>query len=161
MTKPGFTKIRDVIIDINECNRRPPPCDLNQLCRTRVHCAGPIGVLHSMDPLKRNNEGSYECICSSGFYAATSDTVASAITASTVTGGAIPDVTIGDCIDIDECSTGGYDCFDHMMCINTIGSYKCECEIGYYWIGGKCNDIDECIRYPDLCVTDRKKILKE
>ena len=67
---------------------------------------------------------------------------------------------IGDCIDIDECSTGGYDCFEHMTCINTIGSYKCQCEIGYYWIGGKCIDIDECVKYPDLCDSERKKDAK-
>ena len=114
--------------------------------------------LQSTDPFYRNNEGSYECICSSGFYAATDDTVASAITASAVVGGAIPDITIGDCIDIDECSTGGYDCFDHMTCINTIGSYRCECQIGYYWIGGRCMDIDECIKYSDLCLSERKRI---
>lgn len=158
MTKPGYIEIRGMIRDIDECKARPAKCNPNQLCRTRVYCVASIYVLKPTDPLYRNNEGSYECICSSGFYAATDDTLASAITASTVVGGAIPDITIGDCIDIDECSTGGYDCFDHATCINTIGSYRCECEIGYYWIGGKCMDIDECIKYSDLCLSDRKRI---
>ena len=42
-----------------------------------------------------------------------------------------------------------------MICINTIGSYKCQCEIGYYWIGGKCIDINECVKYENLCDSDR------
>ena len=84
--------------------------------------------------------------------------MSAAINAATVAGGAVVDIKIGDCVDIDECSTGGYDCFDHMNCINTIGSYKCQCEIGYYWIGGKCIDINECVKYEDLCDSDRKKM---
>ena len=84
--------------------------------------------------------------------------MSAAINAATVAGGAVVDIQIGDCVDIDECSTGGYDCFDHMICINTIGSYKCQCEIGYYWIGGKCIDINECLKYENLCDSDREKM---
>ena len=29
-------------------------------------------------------------------------------------------------------------------CVNTIGSYKCICDVGYRENSGKCLDIDEC-----------------
>lgn len=43
------------------------------------------------------------------------------------------------CIDIDECSLGQTLCPGHSRCINTRGSYRCECEDG--WI----NDGIQCI----------------
>ncbi|KAK3579269.1 hypothetical protein CHS0354_033347 [Potamilus streckersoni] len=46
--------------------------------------------------------------------------------------------------DIDECvsrpCTGA-----NFTCINTMGSYVCDCVRGYRSIGGVCQDIDECI----------------
>ena len=35
-------------------------------------------------------------------------------------------------LDIDECSIRfWYDCLDHQYCINSIGSYTCQCVYGY------------------------------
>ena len=41
--------------------------------------------------------------------------------------------------DIDECSLGAADCHSTLAeCINTEGSYKCECVDGYAWNGTTC-----------------------
>lgn len=45
------------------------------------------------------------------------------------------------CADIDECQTRV--CEDH-FCVNTPGSYICECKNGYEMVDGKCRDVDEC-----------------
>eukprot|EP00731_Ephydatia_muelleri_P013658 Em0007g968a len=48
------------------------------------------------------------------------------------------------CDDIDECSLGITSC-SH-LCVNTIGSFFCECYTGYYLsTDGSCIDIDECL----------------
>ena len=41
-------------------------------------------------------------------------------------------------IDIDECSTGEKMCHKHASCIDTEGSYKCECKPGYNGDGKQC-----------------------
>lgn len=48
------------------------------------------------------------------------------------------------CEDIDECEVDNGGC-DH-ICINTVGSYRCECEEGYQCGQDKhqCIDVDEC-----------------
>lgn len=40
--------------------------------------------------------------------------------------------------DIDECSLKTDDCSDLANCINTDGSYLCECIAGYTGEGGSC-----------------------
>lgn len=46
-----------------------------------------------------------------------------------------------NCSDIDECKS--HKC-QHHLCINTHGSFKCECKDGYQVVDGQCSDIDEC-----------------
>ncbi|XP_068706653.1 protein kinase C-binding protein NELL1-like isoform X2 [Montipora foliosa] len=41
--------------------------------------------------------------------------------------------------DIDECSTGEYNCSHVAVCNNTIGSYKCTCTAGYVGDGRNCS----------------------
>lgn len=56
------------------------------------------------------------------------------------------------CEDVDECRTGGV-CGGH-GCINLIGSYRCECRVGYIFnsVTKLCDDINECRYYPGtLC----------
>jgi len=54
------------------------------------------------------------------------------------------------CEDIDECNLGHASCLSTQKCINTIGSYRCECIKGYFELnlrGHKiCKDVDECAR---------------
>ena len=82
----------------------------------------------------KNNVGSYECECKTGFE--WRDPAA--------------DWSSNECIDIDECnpkSTANHElCEANSLCVNTIGSYKCSCNLGYYWdvASAKCKDYDEC-----------------
>ncbi|XP_078359708.1 uncharacterized protein LOC144644156 isoform X2 [Oculina patagonica] len=46
------------------------------------------------------------------------------------------------CTDIDECASVNSSCPTNAHCINSIGSYACECFYGYY--GNQCSDVDEC-----------------
>lgn len=47
------------------------------------------------------------------------------------------------CMDIDECLRADV-CGEH-LCINTEGSYACNCKEGFEMIDGECRDLDECI----------------
>lgn len=48
--------------------------------------------------------------------------------------------------DIDECDEKDpkHECDANAICINTIGSYECECKKGFKGPGRVCADIDEC-----------------
>ncbi|MFH4973913.1 hypothetical protein AB6A40_000622 [Gnathostoma spinigerum] len=46
----------------------------------------------------------------------------------------------GECKDIDECLTGNPCTANHMVCVNTNGSYRCDCKAGYMKDAS-----DECI----------------
>lgn len=47
------------------------------------------------------------------------------------------------CVDIDECLTAEV-CGGH-LCVNTEGSYTCNCKEGFEMIDGECRDFNECI----------------
>ena len=61
-----------------------------------------------------------------------------------------------ECIDVDECEEKEYTCTFNSTCINTIGSYECECDSGYNKTDNQeCLDIDEClITEPKVCSID-------
>lgn len=46
-----------------------------------------------------------------------------------------------NCSDIDECQSQAC---GHHLCVNTLGSYTCECKDGYEMVDGRCSDMDEC-----------------
>ncbi|XP_068719496.1 adhesion G protein-coupled receptor E1-like [Montipora capricornis] len=46
--------------------------------------------------------------------------------------------------DQDECLTDRGGCVETANCVNTEGSYLCECKNGYFGDGTTCEDIDEC-----------------
>eukprot|EP00117_Sycon_ciliatum_P002156 scpid19505/ scgid5889/ Fibrillin-1; MP340 len=50
------------------------------------------------------------------------------------------------CQDIEECLFGGHTCYEYRAyCINTPGSFLCECHEGYIGDGQLvCNNVDEC-----------------
>ena len=43
--------------------------------------------------------------------------------------------------DIDECSAGYYSCENNSYCVNTIGSYHCQCNHGYEGDGNNCSKL--------------------
>ncbi|XP_044135564.1 fibrillin-1 [Bufo gargarizans] len=45
-------------------------------------------------------------------------------------------IDMDECVDPDKCKNG--------LCINTDGSYRCECSFGYVLTGEECIDINEC-----------------
>ena len=48
-------------------------------------------------------------------------------------------------IDLDECLTGNHQCGLDIHCVNTLGSYRCKCGVGYEMNNlGNCVDINEC-----------------
>lgn len=55
--------------------------------------------------------------------------------------------------DFDECQLLGPDLCDGGICINTDGSYRCECPVGYKLdaSGKKCIDDNECLSNPKIC----------
>ena len=34
--------------------------------------------------------------------------------------------------DVNECADGSHRCGVHGSCVNTFGSYDCDCEVGYH-----------------------------
>lgn len=59
------------------------------------------------------------------------------------------------CEDINECVEGLNACGQLQTCINTPGSYRCECPTGYRMLGSQCIDIDECRKsHAHLCPHD-------
>ncbi|XP_073729872.1 fibrillin-2 [Misgurnus anguillicaudatus] len=56
------------------------------------------------------------------------------------------------CEDIDECSSLGRVCQRNADCINSPGSYQCECSDGYILSpNGACTDRNECVETPGVC----------
>ena len=50
----------------------------------------------------------------------------------------------GRCVDIDECEINIHECSFDADCINTSGSYECNCKPGFMKNGEYCDDINEC-----------------
>ena len=48
-----------------------------------------------------------------------------------------------ECLDVDECTENNQLCSGG-KCINTDGSYHCQCPPGFRDNGGRCVDVDEC-----------------
>ncbi|GFN75037.1 fibrillin-2-like isoform x23 [Plakobranchus ocellatus] len=71
-----------------------------------------------------NNDGSYTCVCSSGYTQADNKS---------------------KCVDVNECHQNNGGCMQ--SCENLPGSYRCTCNSGYVVNGAdksKCEDVDEC-----------------
>ena len=62
-------------------------------------------------------------------------------------------------LDIDECSRGTHNCSQFASCTNTVGSYNCTCEKGYFGDGTVCGNYDitmpisKGVYYHDFSVT--------
>uniref|UniRef100_A0A1X7UBP4 Uncharacterized protein n=1 Tax=Amphimedon queenslandica TaxID=400682 RepID=A0A1X7UBP4_AMPQE len=60
-------------------------------------------------------------------------------------------------IDIDECTTSNSPlCHSLARCINTLGSYRCQCQSGYVFNGDgyTCTDLNECTSGDHNCQAD-------
>ncbi|CAI5675717.1 unnamed protein product [Oreochromis niloticus] len=68
-----------------------------------------------------------------------------------------------DCTDINECEEDVQRCGENTICMNTNGSYNCQCKGGFrsptrkvnFTVGG-CIDIQECLEIKDICGPNAK-----
>uniref|UniRef100_A0A8C9BRP9 Adhesion G protein-coupled receptor E1 n=1 Tax=Phocoena sinus TaxID=42100 RepID=A0A8C9BRP9_PHOSS len=114
LSSNGQTKFRDPQV---ECK------DIDECSQSQPPC-GPNSVC-------RNLPGRYKCNCSRGF--------------SSPTGNNWNPGKSGHfaCTDINECLNSGV-CPEHSECINSLGSYRCSCQVGFTSKNSICEDVDEC-----------------
>ncbi|XP_054275840.1 fibrillin-1-like [Macrosteles quadrilineatus] len=96
-------------------------CSCPEYFKTKTRNCESGGNLCSQ--LCTNNEESFICHCRDGYYL---------------------DSDLKSCLDIDECQEENI-CSSNKTCINTEGSYSCNCPPGFREANGSiCEDIDEC-----------------
>lgn len=107
------------VVDINECSIGNGGCQ--QTCV--------------------NTNGSYHCDCQLGNYRLNPDNT-------TCDGNVIINLYIIIIymlprVDINECMEGTHSCSNanNNFCVNTIGSYRCQCNTGYQLVQGVCTGI--------------------
>ncbi|KAM7341271.1 uncharacterized protein ACRADG_012210 [Cochliomyia hominivorax] len=153
-----------VCVDINECLLPTNPCGSHQRCintngsyrcQNRLKC--PAGY-------KSNPKGT-ECIdideCETGEHNCVDNQICrnrnGGFVCSCPPGHKLTHLHNGEsrCIDINECDQRGLSlCPANAQCINTIGSYFCECKSGFQKSKENdriCLDVDECNEIPGLC----------
>ncbi|KAK6288439.1 hypothetical protein J4Q44_G00388610, partial [Coregonus suidteri] len=171
---PGFSKNGKLCIDENECN--PPSEDYDEDPETPPICGKNATCI--------NTVGSYYCQCAPGFrsstqrlnYTADSPEKCLALHLAPLmehVSGCDPGFSKKGklCIDENECNPPSEDydedpetpplCGKNATCINTVGSYYCQCAPGFrsstqrlnYTADSpeKCLDINECLENKDAC----------
>ena len=63
-------------------------------------------------------------------------------------------------LDKDECATREAKCPPYSTCVNTDGSYRCQCESGRILNNNKCDGMITSLKLP-ACVLKRKKTNKQ
>ncbi|KAK6969982.1 fibrillin-3, partial [Biomphalaria glabrata] len=140
----GYTNSSDTLCtDINECSLVNKPC--SQSCQNTDG-----GFLCSCYPGYKLDEDKVACIeCNQPYYG-----INCSKTCVCNGRGKCNNVRGCECItgwngdncnqDVDECATNGA-CLLGQICVNTLGSFKCECPSGFENISGQCQDINECL----------------
>ncbi|KAK2187175.1 hypothetical protein NP493_173g04024 [Ridgeia piscesae] len=113
--KDGWTHTETGCQDLNECESDKSPCSSDEYCI--------------------NSEGSYKC--STCHSACDGCTGAGTDNCNRCKPGYKLDDT-NSCTDIDECDTQGVCAGEKQTCVNSPGSYKCNCDKGYKLKDGKC-----------------------
>ena len=58
------------------------------------------------------------------------------------------------CLDEDECSSGIHGFSTHSTCVNSVGSFSCECDSGFSGNGFICDNVNECVIGSHSCDTN-------
>ncbi|XP_073706971.1 latent-transforming growth factor beta-binding protein 4 isoform X2 [Garra rufa] len=145
--QPGFQILDGQCQDIDECSQKPTRCTNGQCMNTpgSFRCVCDLGfnlqdgtcvdMDECLDELQcpgqqcLNSPGSYKCVpCRDGH-----------------------SMQNGRCSDVDECVSPNV-CGLQSVCVNTDGSYRCDCLPGYRAAGPRrqCRDINECLE-GDFC----------
>ncbi|XP_052437637.1 latent-transforming growth factor beta-binding protein 4 isoform X1 [Carassius gibelio] len=145
--QPGFEFLHGRCQDIDECRLKPTRCTNGQCMNTpgSFRCVCDLGfnlqdgtctdLDECLDALQcpgqqcLNSPGSYKCVpCRDGH-----------------------SMQNGRCSDIDECVSPNL-CGPQSVCVNTDGSYRCDCSPGFRAAGPRrqCRDINECLE-GDFC----------
>ncbi|XP_046505197.1 adhesion G protein-coupled receptor E5-like, partial [Equus quagga] len=105
--RPGFTSWSGEIITnpADSCD------DINE-------CEPPLAMSCGKFADCQNVDGSYYCTCAPGY-----GLVSGATT--------FRNKSENTCQDVDECSSGQYQCHNSTVCVNTAGSYRCRCHPGW------------------------------
>ncbi|XP_063472335.1 adhesion G protein-coupled receptor E2 isoform X10 [Symphalangus syndactylus] len=119
---PGFSSFSEIITTPTEtCD------DINE-------CASPSEVSCGKFADCRNLEGSYHCMCSPGYELASGAKT-------------FKNDSENTCQDVDECQQDPRLCKSYGTCVNTLGSYTCQCLPGFKIKPEDpklCTDVDEC-----------------
>ena len=129
--REGFRSFQEFCQDINECLQ-------DHDCGNNATCV--------------NFDGDYNCVCDSGY---SGDGKQCYISCKE---GYERDAKLG-CVDFDECSTSQHKCDQNSDCLNTSGSYECNCRDNFFGDGKFCFP-GECSEFncPEnqICVSSSK-----
>lgn len=104
-------------------------CDDVNECAGRNQCNSTISQCRNLD--NRVDRLNYTCDCAAGY-----------------------ESVLGtySCVNINECDRGTAKCPANSRCVDTPGSYRCDCNAGYKPLSAQeCVDIDECTQNTDDC----------
>ncbi|XP_042638691.1 adhesion G protein-coupled receptor E5 [Orycteropus afer afer] len=112
-----------------------------EACDDINECAPPVRVSCGKFADCQNVEGSYYCTCSPGYMLPTG-------------GKAFRNESENMCQDVDECQQNQKLCKSRGTCINTHGSYTCQCPLGFEFKPDDvkvCADVNECSSGQNPC----------
>uniref|UniRef100_A0A2K6PZG8 Adhesion G protein-coupled receptor E2 n=1 Tax=Rhinopithecus roxellana TaxID=61622 RepID=A0A2K6PZG8_RHIRO len=126
---PGFSSLSEIFT---------PP---TEICDDINECGSPSKVSCGKFSDCRNTEGSYHCVCNPGY-----ELVSGAKT--------FKNESENTCQDVDECQQNPRLCKSYGTCVNTLGSYTCQCLPGFKFKPEDpklCTDVNECTSGQNPC----------
>ncbi|SPP80067.1 blast:Fibrillin-1, partial [Drosophila guanche] len=117
-------------VDIDECAALDKPCGQHAQCENTVpgyNCKCPQGYDGKPDPKVACEQVDVNILCRSNFDCTNN---AECIENQCFCLDGFEPIG-ASCVDIDECRTHAEACGQHAQCLNTPGSYRCDCEAGY------------------------------
>uniref|UniRef100_A0A2K6MQQ5 Adhesion G protein-coupled receptor E2 n=1 Tax=Rhinopithecus bieti TaxID=61621 RepID=A0A2K6MQQ5_RHIBE len=126
---PGFSSSSEIFTSPTE------------ICDDINECGSPSKVSCGKFSDCRNTEGSYHCVCNPGY-----ELVSGAKT--------FKNESENTCQDVDECQQNPRLCKSYGTCVNTLGSYTCQCLPGFKFKPEDpklCTDVNECTSRQNPC----------